>query len=169
MEYTVVQLPKRYIVGLAIKTNNERAMQDIPELCERFQDGWQEKITNAVNDDIVCSYMEYEGDHTKPYTYIIGCVVDSCDIIPEGMACKELEAGKYARVDVFGHYPESLIDAWKEIWNSELDRKFTTDFEVYDQYFTEENDYKFSIHLALEESDDLEEFDEIEEIEEDEA
>ena len=149
MDYDVVRKPKQFIIGLVVRTDNEKAMKDIPTICEKFQDGWQEKIKNCVSDDIVCAYMEYDEDHTKPYTYIIGCIVDSCDFIPAGMACKELAEGIYAKIEVFGSYPESLLAAWEDIWDLDIERAYTTDFEVYSQYFTEENDYYFSIYLAL--------------------
>ncbi len=165
LEYEVVQRPKQLIVGLAVRTDNEQAMKDIPEVWDKFQDGWQEKIEHAINDDIVCAYMEYDEDHTKPYTYIIGSIVTHCDKIPEGMVCKELAGGKYTKIEIFGNYPDSLIEAWEDIWESDIERAYTTDIEVYDCHFTEENDYYFSIYLALPEDselevDDFEEFDE---------
>ena len=43
MDYEVVRKPKQYIVGLVVRTDNEKAMKDIPSICEKFQDGWQEK------------------------------------------------------------------------------------------------------------------------------
>ena len=149
IDYEIVRKPKQFIIGLAVRTDNEKAMTDIPEICSTFQDDWQEKIPNCVNDDIVCAYMEYDEDHTKPYTYIIGCIVSSGDSIPEGMVCKELAQGIYAKLEVFGEYPDSLLAAWEGIWDMDIDRAFVTDFEVYDQHFSEENDYYFNIYLSL--------------------
>jgi predicted transcriptional regulator YdeE len=149
IDYQVVRKPKQFIVGLAVRTDNEKAMKNIPEICAKFQEGWQEKIQNCVNDDIVCAYLEYDEDYTKPYTYIIGCIVSSCDIIPSGMVCKELAAGLYAKIEVFGDYPDSLMAAWEDIWDLDIERAYTSDFEVYDQHFIEENDYYFNIYLSL--------------------
>ena len=149
LDYEVVRKPKQFIVGLAVRTDNEKAMKDIPEICARFQEGWQEKIKNCVNDDIVCAYLEYDEDYTKPYTYIIGCIVTSCDVVPMGMLCKELPGGIFAKIEVFGEYPDSLLAAWENIWDLEIERAYTADFEVYDQHFTDENDYYFNIYLSL--------------------
>lgn len=149
LEYEIVKKEKQFIVGLAVRTDNERAMKDIPEICAQFQEGWQEKITNCVNDDIVCAYLEYDEDFEKPYTYIIGCIVKNIDKIPAGMVYKELAGGIYAKIEVFGDYPESLLAAWEDIWDSDLDRAYTTDFEVYDQHFIDENDYYFNIYISL--------------------
>jgi len=165
LEYQVVKREKQLIVGLAVRTDNERAMKDIPEICAKFQEGWQEKIQNCVNDDIVCAYLEYDEDFDKPYTYIIGCVVKNADKIPAGMVCKELAGGVYAKVEVFGEYPDSLLAAWEDIWDSDMDRAYVTDYEVYDQHFTDENDYYFNIYLSLPadtvvDEEDEEEFDE---------
>lgn len=153
MEYTIVKQEERWLVGLAVRTDNNRAMEDIPEVTAKFQEGWQEKINNCINDDIFCAYLEYEGDHTQPYTFIIGCQVDSLEDIPEGMVAKKLEGGEYAKIDVQGQYPHSLIGAWQNIWENDeaLNRKYTTDFELYGQNFTEENNCQFSIYLALQE------------------
>lgn len=160
LEYEIVKKEKQIIVGLAIRTDNQRAMKDIPEVCAKFQEGWQEKIKNCINDDIVCAYLEYDEDFEKPYTYIIGCVVKNADSIPAGMVSKELAGGYYAKVEVFGQYPESLLAAWEDIWDSDIDRSFITDFEVYDQYFTDENDYYFNIYLSLPQDIDVQEEDE---------
>jgi len=149
LDFDIVRRPQQFIVGLAVRTDNEKAMKDIPTLCEQFQDGWQEKIEHCVNDNIVCSYMEYDEDHTKPYTYIIGCVVSNRDNIPAGMVSKELAGGYYAKIEVFGLYPDSLLAAWEDIWDADLDRAFTTDYEVYDEYFTEENDCYFNIYVSV--------------------
>ncbi len=151
IDYEIVRRPQQFIVGLTVRTDNEKAQHDIPELVAKFQEGWQEKIKHCINDDIVCAYLEYDQDHTKPYTYIIGCLVSSNADIPAGMACKELASGVYAKIEVFGQYPDSLIAAWEDIWemDGEIDRAYTSDYEVYDQYFTEENDYYFNIYLAL--------------------
>jgi len=149
IDYEVVRKPSQFIIGLSVRTDNEKAMKNIPEICAKFQEGWQEKIKNCVNDDIVCAYLEYDEDYTKPYTYIIGCIVSSCEDIPAGMVCKELVGGLYAKIEVFGEYPDSLMQAWEDIWNLDIERSYTTDFEVYDQHFTEENDYYFNIYLAL--------------------
>lgn len=167
LEYEVVRKPEQLIIGLMIRTDNERAMQDIPEVCAKFQDGWQEKIKNCINDDIVCAYLDYDEDFSKPYSYIIGCLVKNADYIPAGMACKKLPGGVFAKVEVFGEYPDSLLAAWEDIWDSDIERAYTTDFEVYDQHFTEENDYYFNIYLSLpagiepdeQEDDELEEID----------
>lgn len=157
LDYQVVRKPNQFIVGLAVRTDNEKAMKDIPKICADFQDGWQEKIKNCVNDDIVCAYLEYDEDYTKPYTYIIGCIVTSCDVVPAGMVCKELVGGLYAKIEVFGEYPDSLIAAWEDIWDMDIERSYTSDFEVYDQHFTEENDYYFNIYLSLPEGSVAEE------------
>ncbi|MGZ6250997.1 MAG: GyrI-like domain-containing protein [Candidatus Chromulinivorax sp.] len=149
LEYEVVLKPKQFLVGLAIKTDNDKASTDIAKIWGDFYEGAQEKIKNAINDEVVCAYLDYQGDETQPYTYVIGCVTNSCDVIPAGMVCKELAEGWYAKIEVFGEFPESLMAAWEDIWDSDIDRAYTTDFEVYDQYFTEENDYYFNIYLAL--------------------
>jgi len=76
------------IIGISVRTTNEngQAVKDIPALWNRFMsEGIANKIPNKTSESIYCIYTEYEKDHTKPYTTIIGCRVDQVENIPAGM------------------------------------------------------------------------------------
>ena len=38
-----------------------------------------------MNQNLLAVYTDYEGDYTKPFTYMIGCEVSNLSTIPEGM------------------------------------------------------------------------------------
>src|SRR5688572_27609795 len=123
------------VVGISIRTTNEngQAMRDIPALWNRFV---AEKIVtgipNKTDDDIYCIYTDYELDHTKPYTTILGCKVSSLDDIPAGMTGKTIEKSTYSRHTAKGNLMQgSVITEWVRIWSAGLPRAFTADFEVY--------------------------------------
>ena len=78
------------------------------------------------------AWIEEENDHTKPYTTFIGCKVTTANEIPEGMSSIIIGGGDYAVSSVRGNLSEGfVVKEWMRIWNSDLDRAYTADFEVY--------------------------------------
>ena len=62
----------------------------------------------------------------------MGCKVENLDTIPNGMIGKTIEESTYTKFIAKGNLLHGIVfDMWMEIWNSDLDRIFTTDFEVY--------------------------------------
>jgi predicted transcriptional regulator YdeE len=123
------------IIGISVRTTNEnmQAMKDIPELWNKFMTGQvAEKIPNKIDDTVYCIYTDYEKDHTKPYTTILGCKVKNLDHIPEGMTGKSIPAGDYTPFLAKGNIMQgSVYNEWMKIWDANLPRTFTSDFEVY--------------------------------------
>ena len=123
------------VIGISVKTTNEngQAAQDIPALWNNFMtNGMLEKIPNKLDSSIYCIYTAYEKDHTKPYTTILGCRVSGLEIIPEGMVGKAVEAADYTKFVAKGNILQGMVfNEWVKIWNSDLDRTYTADFEVY--------------------------------------
>lgn len=76
-------------------------------------------------------YTDYEGDHTKPFNYTIGCEVTSFQNLPEDLNSLTIPGNKYALYRVKGGLPDKLIETWKSIWEEKgLERKFEADFET---------------------------------------
>lgn len=125
------------IIGISVRTTNEndQGAKDIPALWQKFiGERLLLKIPNRVDNTVYCLYTEYEGDETKPYTTILGCKVSSLDIIPDGMIGKPFNGGEYLKTTANGDITKDLvIDKWSEIWQSKLDRSYTTDIEVYEE------------------------------------
>ena len=123
------------IIGIAIRTTNEngQASKDIAELWGRFMsESIQAKIPNKVDNDIFSLYTDYEGDHTKPYTAILGCKVENLDNIPNGMVGKSFEGGTYFKTSTKGDLTQGLIvNHWAKIFEMDLDRTFDADFEIF--------------------------------------
>lgn len=125
------------IIGIAIRTTNEndQAAGEIASLWGRFlNDNILKAIPNKVNNTVYSLYTDYEGDHTQPYTAILGCAVSSLDDIPEGMEGKSIAGGNYVKISAQGDLTKGLIVAeWTKIWEMGLNRAFTADFEVFDE------------------------------------
>ncbi len=132
---TQTTIEKFNLIGIAVRTTNEneKAAQDIPALWSTFiAEGILQKIPNRIDDTIYCMYTDYEADYTKPYTTIIGCRVSSLENIPEGMTGKTIPTGNYVKFTAKGNIMHGVVqDAWKDIWNSDIERTYITDFDVY--------------------------------------
>ena len=91
-----------------------------------------EAIPNNIDNTVYSIYTNYERDHTKTYTTILGCKVGNLNDIPSGMISKLFESGNYVKLSAKGDLMKSLIvNKWREIWEMDLDRTFTADFEVF--------------------------------------
>ncbi len=134
MNYSTETRGEKYVVGIAVRTENAdgKCQKDATALWSRFySEGVLEKISNKTSSCIFGLYTEYEGDFTKPFTYLIGCEVSSLDQIPEGMQGVVIDASKYAVFTGYGPLPGCVVEAWKEVWNAEVKRAYTVDFELY--------------------------------------
>lgn len=131
-----MHLETKKVIGIWVRTTNheQQGLQDIQALWGRFMsEAIAAKIPNKISDTIYSIYTEYEGDYTKPYTTVLACEVSTLDQIPEGMKGLELASGSYEKYTAKGDLNAGVIGAkWMEIWKSDLERTYLTDFEVYD-------------------------------------
>ena len=100
-----VEIKPFNLVGIAVRTTNEKgqAAKEIAELWGKFMsEGLLTKIPNKVDATIYSLYTDYEGDHTQPYTAILGCKVENLDNIPVGMVGKSFEGGQYVKATAKG-------------------------------------------------------------------
>ncbi|WP_394775032.1 GyrI-like domain-containing protein [Flavobacterium sp.] len=146
-------IQKFSVIGISVRTTNEngKSGEDIPALWNKFMtEEIQNKIPNKVSSDLFCIYTDYEKDHTKPYTTILGCKVENLDVIPENMTGKTIETADYEQLIAKGNLTEGVVyNKWLEIWNSDLDRSFTADFEVYGEKTQNPKDAEVDIFIAI--------------------
>ena len=134
MKYEIVELEEKVVTGIKIKTTNQdgKAIQDIGMTWQKlFANGIYEKIPNKVNGKTIGLYTEYEGDYTKPYTFIAGVEVSTKVQMSEEIESIIIPKGKYAKFVIIGDVQNSVGKSWQEIWNMNLKRKYTCDFEEY--------------------------------------
>lgn len=141
------------IMGISVRTTNEngQAMKDIPALWNRFMsEGIADKIPNKIEQSIYCIYTDYEKDHTKPYTTIIGCRVDHLDNIPADIIGETFSGGNYVQFTAKGNLLHGAVyNEWIKIWNADLARTYTADFEVYDEKAQNPGDAAVDIFIAI--------------------
>lgn len=149
MEHKTVALPEFKVAGIAIHTSNE-SMAEIGALWGRFyKEGIQGKIPNKTDGSVIGLYTEYEGDHTKPYTLLIGCKVSKAENLPEGFSTKTIPAAKYAVFTAKGKMPDCIMEAWQGIWNSDIERAYTSDFELYGEKSADPANAEIDIYIAI--------------------
>lgn len=154
MKYEIVELEERVVTGIKIKTTNKdgKSVQDIGITWQKlFADGIYEKIPNKVNGKTIGLYTEYEGDYTKPYTFIAGAEVSQEVQIGGELGSIIIPKGKYAKFIIIGDVQNSVGQAWQEIWNMDLKRKYTCDFEEYQNNLSDMQKQEIHIYIALDE------------------
>jgi predicted transcriptional regulator YdeE len=150
-----VELEEAKLVGLALKaktTNiNEQSNIDCGNLWQEFEKGkYAEIIPNKLTDEILAVYHQYEGDHTKPFSYFIGCKVKAGTKVPPGLETLTIAKGTYQKIDAKGKMPDCVINAWKEVWFSDIPRSYKMDFEVYDERSKDWNNAEVEVYLSVE-------------------
>lgn len=153
MKYQIVELEEKIILGLRIKTSNQdgKAIQDIGATWQKlFVEGIYEKIPNKVNGKTIGLYTEYEGDYTKPYVFIAGAEVSQSVEVNKEIESIVIPKGKYARFIITGDVQNSVGQAWQEIWQMDLKRKYTCDFEEYQNNSEDMQKQEIHIYIAIE-------------------
>lgn len=141
------------IIGVSVRTTNEngQSSKNIGALWNTFMtEGILDKIPNKISNEIYSIYTDYESDHTKPYTTILGCKVENIDKIPEGMIAKTVDGGNYTKFVAKGDMTKgaSVYKEWMKIWQMDLQRTYTADFEVYGEKAQNPTDAEVDIFIA---------------------
>jgi len=148
-----LQMNAFQIIGISVRTSNEegKAKADIGGLWAKFMsENMLEKIPNVTDETIYAVYTDYEVDHTKPYTAILGHKVTSLVEIPEGMVGKTIESSSYFKFTAKGDLTDNaVIDEWVKIWNMDMDRTYTADFETYGEKAANPSDGEADIFISI--------------------
>ena len=153
MNFTNVRVEPFDVIGIDVGTTNENGQSsvDIPALWDRFiSEGISEKVTGKTDNTIYCVYTDYEKDHTRPYTALLGCRVVKPSIVPDGMVYKTIQGGSYHKHVVAGNIFQGIVfEAWKKIWAGNEPRAFTADFEVYGEKAVNPEKAEIDILIAV--------------------
>lgn len=147
MNYEIVNLEEKIIVGLTERTGNND-----PDLAKIVGGMWQdfmgkgisESLKNKANPFCVGLYTNYNFEEVT-YDVTVGAEV-SQNGNPE-LTAKTIPAGKYAVFSIRGDVVKDVANAWEEIWAMPLERTYTGDFE---EYLSNENGVAdIKIYVAL--------------------
>jgi predicted transcriptional regulator YdeE len=150
----IVELDAIKLIGLALKTKttnvNEQSGIDCGNLWQEFEKGkYAEMIPNKLTDEVLAVYHQYEGDNTKPFSYFIGCKVKDDTEVPAGLDTLTIAKGTYQKIEAKGIMPDCVINAWKEIWVSDIPRSYKMDFEVYDERSMDWSNAEVDLYLSV--------------------
>lgn len=148
MDYEIVELKEKTVAGLAARTNNLPPEMGavIGGLWKQFYgEGIYGQLKHKVSGKAMGIYSDYAGDETGDYTITVACEVEDADGLPEGVTAMTIPGGRYARFVVYGDMQAAVARFWQELWEMDLDRAFTYDFEEYQDDSMEET----CIHMYI--------------------
>lgn len=133
MNYEIVFLEEKNVVGFSARTNNNS-----PEMGKIISGLWQRlympenvgKVNSRTNQKALGIYTDYSSDECGDYTAVAGFEVsdgrqqESFDFI-------KIPAGKYAKFVVKGNMITAVQEFWQKLRETELERSFVCDFEEY--------------------------------------
>ncbi len=150
-----IKLEEFKLIGISLgkKTTNEsgQAGIDCGNMWQKFGQGdYVNKITGKISDEVFAVYHDYDGDHTKPYSFFIGCKVNADTEVPEGMDSLVITPAIYDKITTKGKIPECIISVWQTIWSTpDTNRAYLADFEVYDSSNKDWTDSEVDVFLSV--------------------
>ena len=146
MNYETVMMEEKCIAGVSARTGN-----DDPAMGEIIGGLWKSyygegiigRIQNRANEYAIGLYSDYTADG---YAVTVGCEAGKEQ--PECITVKVLPAGRYAKFSIHGNMVTAVQEAWSEIWQMELDRSYTGDYEEY-LNSDENNNSDINLYIAL--------------------
>lgn len=152
MKYEIIELKEKHVVGLLIRTTNEnmQSAKDIASLWQNFIcEGVYKAIDNKIDQKTIGLYTDYEKDHTKPYNFMTCCEVYSINDFKAPLEAQIIKSGKYAKFSIRGHIQKDVMTAWQNIWSTNLNRTYESDFEVYHNNSEDINDQIIDIYISI--------------------
>lgn len=148
MNYEVVELKEKLVVGVFAVTNNSSSKMSevIGTLWKDFYSGVAQNLKNRSNKKAIGLYCDYK--QNGDYTVLVGSEVSSNEGNDKKLLCKTIPSGRYAKFTLKGNVIEEVSKSWKEIWNTPLERTFTGDFEEY-QEDCDANNGTVIIYIAI--------------------
>ncbi len=153
MKYEIVELEEKIIEGICIKTTNQngKSVQDIANLWQKFfTEGAYNNIEDKLNNKTIGLYTDYEGDYTASYSFIVCSEVKKKSKNLDNRVTKIIPKGKYAKFILTGDVQKSVGEAWGKIWSMNLKRKYTCDFEEYQNNTEDMQNQEIHIYIAIE-------------------
>jgi len=145
MKYEIVHLEEKILVGIDATTSNDdpKMGEIIGGLWSKFyQDGVHACVKNKANEYAIGLYSDYNENN---YCVTVGNEVFKAE--NEDLTVKIIPAGRYAKFSVFGSMQKAVATAWEQIWQMDLERSFTGDFEEYKN--TDFKNCHIDIYIAL--------------------
>jgi predicted transcriptional regulator YdeE len=124
------------VIGLELRTSNQRAFEDIPAHWERFyRAGALASVPGRASDDVFAIYTNFEHaghDNLGVYSFIIGAQVTDTLQVPSGMVPVVIAGSRRAVFSVDPGHPERVGERWRDIWAcTDIVKTYVCDHERY--------------------------------------
>lgn len=134
MNYEIVNLKEKTVVGFCARTNNASPDmgKTIGGLWQKFymEDGYP-LIPNKADSKALGIYTDYAADEKGDYTVMVACEVTDIADISGCFTVRKIPAGSYAKFIVKGNMVTAVAEFWQELWKMDLNRAYVCDFEEY--------------------------------------
>ena len=144
------------VVGVSqmITAGPDGASEQINDLWQHFFESQIGHVLEQRKDDIVYAvYSDYQGDFSKPYRLTIGFKMEdggtAQKLSPGLLHHTQIKTADYAMMAAAGEQPKALIETWTAIWQSDLPRRYETDFEVYGPNFFKEGLHEILVCVGV--------------------
>jgi predicted transcriptional regulator YdeE len=150
MNYTISKQPAMLIAGFQTRIQDP---ETAPLYIGAFWDSFlNEKLYNKIASDttpdqIVAVYSDYDGG--GGYALLLGIQINEMTTIPRGIKILPIPEQKYALFSASGPLPSIVIDAWKDIEQSDLKRTFTYDIEMYQDRLNNQKNHVVNFYIAV--------------------
>lgn len=148
-----MQMNSFNVIGIKVRTTNQdmQAAKDIPALWQKFMaEKVADKIPNKKQNAVYAIYTNYESDYTGAYDMILGCRVSSLNDIPTDMIGLIIPESIYKEFKAEGQLKDNIVyNKWVEIWNTDLNREYNADFEVYPENATPDTQTEVPIYISV--------------------
>jgi predicted transcriptional regulator YdeE len=150
----IMDMQEMKLIGLVLphKTTNANGQSgiDCGHHWQEFEKGnYISRIPGKLDERLLAVYHDYEGDHTAPYSYFIGCVVKLDTVVPDDMDSITIPSGRFDKRSVTGIMPDCVADGWKTIWGANINRAYQADYEVYDERSKDWSNATVDIYLSV--------------------
>ncbi len=151
MEHKIQIYSAMHLVGISADTSYKDSLEDIPKLWEEFnKEGFADSILDKKSEDVYAVYHDYESDFKGSYQFFIGYIVDKNKNVDLPLKKLDIPEQKYAVFPVKGDFPKCLIDTWEAIWESDIERKYTFDFEKYTESSSlDESNSELDVYISI--------------------
>jgi predicted transcriptional regulator YdeE len=119
-------------IGLTAEVRNDNP-STIGGLWERFyQTDILAVLPKGTDRRVHCIYHGYTGNHLDPFKMTIGYVVSRDAECPDGLEVVRVPPQPVIIFEAKGIQPATLVGCWQTIWQTDIDRAFVADFDIYD-------------------------------------
>ncbi len=146
---------EKIIIGMTIRTTNQdgKSIQDTSQLWKQFYaEGFNDKVQGKVNpSEVLGVYSNYESDCNGYYDYTIGYEVSPEADVPEGFGKMSIPKADYAKFELTEALPicEKIKRLWNNVWQADINRKYSIDFEIYDENTAMSENPKIQVFITV--------------------